>query len=118
MHLVCYKKEKKKTTYHALCVTNPKIKESKSKQFVLFAKNGLLDKEDNKSDPLMVTIKHLIIHTLEMNNQMENINKLWGKKKYRWWKQNIKTVEKNFEHRNYMHTNKKEKNIAMLWQNK
>lgn len=76
MYLVCCKKKRKKNTYHALCVTNPKIKESKSKQFVLFAKNGLLDKEDNKSDPLMVTIKHLITHTHKMNYQMENISKL------------------------------------------
>lgn len=38
----------------------PKITERKSKQFVLFAKNGLLDKEDYKSDPLMVTVNHLI----------------------------------------------------------
>lgn len=78
MYRVCVLQ--KKYTYHALSVTNPKIKESKSKQFVLFAKNGLLDKEDNKSDPLMVTIKHLIIHTLEMKYQMENISKLWGKR--------------------------------------
>lgn len=30
---------------------------------VLFDKNGLLDKEDYKSDPLMITINHLFIQS-------------------------------------------------------
>lgn len=57
--LVCCKGKKK--TYHALSATNPKITERKSKQVSFFAKNGLLDKEDYKSDPLTVTINHLFI---------------------------------------------------------
>lgn len=58
--LWCAAKEKTHT-HRALCVTHPKITERKSKQIVLFAKNGLLDKEDYKSDPFMVTINHLFI---------------------------------------------------------
>lgn len=51
----------KKTHNMTLCVTNLKSTSRKSKQIVLFDKNGLLDKEDYKSDPLMVTINHLFI---------------------------------------------------------
>lgn len=55
------KKKKKTHIPCTVCNKTLKLRERKSKQFVLFAKNGLLVKEDYKSDPLMVTINHLII---------------------------------------------------------
>lgn len=54
--------ERNTHTHILLCVwQTQRLEKAKVNKLFFFAKNGLLDKEDYKPDPLMVTINHLII---------------------------------------------------------